>query len=134
MDRVRALLTTILLAGFALAGSLALTFTGVVGVVAGDSSGLVGTLVSVAVVAALPWLLGAVAPAVVALFLLPRHPRAGSVVATLYGLLVVALSARHVHEDSLVMLAHVAGLALVACAFPLGEPADESTPGLGGHR
>ncbi len=44
---------------------------------------------------------------------------AGSLV--LSGGAVVAVSASQVHVDPLIMVAHVAGLALVVCAFPLGE-------------
>ena len=62
----------------------------------------------------------------VAIALLVRGGMAGQVTATLYGALVVALTATQTREDSLVLLGHPAGLTLVVCAFPLGEPVDSA--------
>jgi hypothetical protein len=51
---------------------------------------------------------------------------AGAVTATLYGALVVALTATQAREGTLFLVAHLAGLTLVVCAFPLGEPVDSA--------
>jgi hypothetical protein len=122
---LRGRVVVLLLAGFAAAGVLAvvgslllaLTVSGLGWV--GDllADGLTLVAVAAVVLAVLPG---------VALVLFVRGGMAGSVTATLYGALVVALTATQAREDSLLLVAHLAGLALVVCAFPLGEPVDSA--------
>ena len=131
MDRARRLVATGLLLAFAATGSWVLVASLVFAAAAGEAGGSFAELlasigVDVALVAA-----ALVAPAVVALLLLPRRPFHASVVATLYGLLVVGLTASHVREDGLLLAAHLGGLLLVLSAFPLGEPVVRATPPTG---
>jgi hypothetical protein len=122
---LRRLVAVLLLAGFAAAGVFAVV-SGLLLALTVSGLGWVGELLAdgltlVAVVA----LVLAVLPGV-ALVLLARGGTAGPVTATLYGALVAALSATQAREDSLFLVAHLAGLTLVACAFPLGEPVDSA--------
>ena len=125
MTGLRGWATVLLLAGFAVvgvfvvAGSLVLAAT--VGGIGWLGDFLADGLVWVALVAGVMALLPGVA-----LVLLARRRRAGLVLGTLYGALVVALTATHVREDSLLLVAHLAGLALVLCAFPLEDAVDSA--------
>jgi hypothetical protein len=122
---LRGRLATLLLVGYAVAGVWV-----VVGalVLAAALSGLGGpgdlladlltwAAVLVGVLAVLPG---------VALAVRVRNRRAGDVVATLYGALVVALTAGQVREDTMFLVPHLAGLVLVVCAFPWEEPVDSA--------
>jgi hypothetical protein len=122
---LRGRVAVLLLAGFAAVGAfavvssllLALSLSGLGWVGEILASGLTFMALGAAVLAVLPG---------VALVLLARGGMAGPVTATLYGALVVALTAGEVREDPLLLVAHLAGLVLVVCAFPLGEPVDSA--------
>lgn len=123
MDRVRQLLTTALLVAFAIAGSWVLVASLVVVSAAARSDA--GFASSVVMSAALELALRTgplLVPALTALALLPRRPFRASVVATLYGLCVVGLTATRAGEGGLLLAAHLGGLLLALAAFPLGEP------------
>ena len=125
MSGVRRLLAVLLLAGFALAGVVAVVFCALLAVSV-SGLGRIGDLLTdgitlVALVAAVL----AMAPGV-SLALFMRGSAAGPVTATLYGALVAALSAADAREDGLLLVTHLAGLALVVCAFPLREPVDST--------
>lgn len=123
----RGRLALLLLAGFAAAGVVAVVGSLLLALtVSAMGLGPFGTVLA----DGLSWLaVGALVLAVlpgVALALHVRGGRAGSVVATLYGALVVALTATHVREDVLLLVAHLAGLLLVVCAFPLEDAVDSA--------
>lgn len=123
MSGIRGLATTLLLAGFAVVGVWvvvgSLLLASAVSPLDGIGPFVAGALGRAAVGAAL---LAAVPG--VALALRPRRRRAADVVATLYGVLVVGLTASQVREHELLLVPHLAGLALVLCAFPLGDRLD----------
>lgn len=122
----RAIVTILLVAGFSLVGVYVAVSSLLLASALSSWNGPVGEILVIGLVElALGAALLVVAPAV-ALVLLARRTRAGNVVATLYGALVVALTATHVREGMFYLALHLAGLVLVLCAFPLDDPLDSA--------
>ena len=125
MTGPRGRLALLLLAGFATVGVWFVVGAVVLAVAVSGLGGLGALLADLLAWAAAFTAVLAVLPGV-ALFLHARGGRAGSVVATMYGALVVAATATHVREDPMFLVPHLAGLLLVVCAFPLEDAVDSA--------
>jgi hypothetical protein len=122
----RAIVTILLVAGFSLVGVYVAVSSLLLASALSSWNGPVGEILVIGLVElALGAALLVVAPAV-ALVLLARRARAGNVVATLYGALVVVLTATHVREGMFHLALHLAGLVLVLCAFPHDDPLESA--------
>jgi hypothetical protein len=122
---LRGRVATLLLVGFAVAGVWLVVGALVLAAAVSGLGGLGDLLADLLTVTAIIVGVLAVLPGV-ALAVRVRNRRAGDVVATLYGALVVALTAGQVREDTMFLVPHLAGLVLVLCAFPLEEPVDSA--------
>lgn len=121
MNRLRGVLTTLLLGGFAsfgvLLGGMSLLLFGLdtapgsmLGAVL-DGLGFVGVITA----------LSLIVPAGAALLLKPRHPMASSALASMLGIGVFSVTASQATTDGSLLALNLAGLALLLCALPVPE-------------
>lgn len=122
MSRVRSVLATLLLCGFAVLGVFMLVLALLAFGLPTGSSSLGGAVVDAFGAMLLGGALLLSVPALAALLLKPRRPVVASAVASMLGLGVFAATAAQATSDAGLLALNLAGLGLVLCVLPL--PAD----------
>lgn len=125
MNRLRGVLTTLLLSGFATLGG----FLGVMSLllmrISSSHESMLGAVLDGLGVVGVAAALSLIVPAGAALVLRPRHPMASSAVASMLGVGVFSVTASQATTDGYLLVLNLAALALLLCALPVPERRQE---------